>query len=373
MIIAGGGIAGLCAAIACEQRGIVADVFEREPVLQPVGAGLCLWHNAMLALKNLGLDTQLAPVSTPFFVQENRTSEGAVLESHSFAEMGRSLGVDALTVHRGDLHEVLIRNMRPDRLHLGRRCTGYDANGDRIVVHFEGQPDEECDCLVGAEGIWSVVRAKVRGEEPARYAGYTCYRGLVPYREEWFPEGWFIQSIGDGARMGVVHTGHDLVYWWATVNAPEHAPEPSGGRKQALLDRFAGWAYPTPQIFEATDDAAILLNDIVDRPPIDDWGAGPVTLAGDAAHPMTPNMAQGACQAIEDGVVLATRLANSESVGEALRGYEDARRQRTAVVVNQSWLIGARGQGLLPPEEANRAISVADRERLLRFDPDAQP
>jgi 2-polyprenyl-6-methoxyphenol hydroxylase-like FAD-dependent oxidoreductase len=369
VLIVGGGIAGLVAAIALRRKGLDVHVYEREPVLAPVGAGLCLWHNAMLALKHAGIKDQLQPVSTPFFRQDNRTWDGKLLESHDFGDLSQRLGVAALTLHRGDLHEVLLANLPAERLHLGRRCIGLELDVGHTRVLFDGD-EVEAGCVVGADGLWSVVRSELFGPEKPRYAGYTCYRGLVDYDPAWFPEGHFVQSLGDGARFGIVHTGKHKVYWWATVNAPEGTSQPVEQRKAQLLRIYGSWASPVPEAIEATPVEAILLNDILDRPPSEAWGRDGVTLAGDAAHPMTPNMAQGACQAIEDGIVLAKHMAQTSlPVPDRLRAYEAARQERTAAVTQQSWLIGARGQGLLTPEEAAAAVPLAGRERLLMFEP----
>jgi 2-polyprenyl-6-methoxyphenol hydroxylase-like FAD-dependent oxidoreductase len=235
------------------------------------------------------------------------------------------------------------------------------------VARFADGTSARGACLIGADGIHSAVRAQVLGPEPPRYAGYTCCRGIVAYQSGWFPPGWFVQGLGDGARYGLTHTGRDRVYWWATFNAPEGSTDAPGGRKRELLDRYAGWAPPIGAVLAATDEAAILRNDIVDRPSVAPWGVGPVTLLGDAAHPMTPNMAQGACQAVEDAIVLANCLAAAGAAEPALRAYEARRQERTALVVAQSWLIGARGQGLLSEAEARQAMQLADREAVLRY------
>ncbi|MBV9329667.1 MAG: FAD-dependent monooxygenase [Chloroflexi bacterium] len=372
VLIVGAGIGGLCTAIALRRWGIDCLVLEREPELRPVGAGLCLWHNAMQAMLSLGLAEQLHPLAAQFDHQENRTWDGHVLESQSFVALAQEVGAQAITLQRSDLQRVLLANLEPATLRLGARVVSYSATNERIEVQLSDGGSETGDCLVGADGIHSAIRAQLSGlEEPVRYAGYTCCRGLVAYRPEWFAKGWFVQGIGEGARFGVTHSGNDQVYWWTTFNAPQDSADAEGGRKAELLRRYAGWAPPIVDILAATRESAILRNDIVDREPTDDWGEGPVTLLGDAAHPMTPNMAQGACQAIEDAVVLANRLAEVDvgGVASALRRYEQARQERTATIVRQSWLIGARGQGLLDPETALRAFKLADRDSLLRYVP----
>ncbi len=158
------------------------------------------------------------------------------------------------------------------------------------------------------------------------------------------------------------------MYWWATFNAPEGAKAASSEvQKRDLLSRYGAWVHPVPHIIEATRDSAILRNDIIDRRPTNRWGIGRVTLLGDAAHAMTPNMAQGACQAMEDAAVLANRLSALDDVADAFRDYEARRIPRTAQVVEQSWAIGAIGQGLVEPQHARHLFHLADRDDVLRY------
>jgi 2-polyprenyl-6-methoxyphenol hydroxylase-like FAD-dependent oxidoreductase len=129
------------------------------------------------------------------------------------------------------------------------------------------------------------------------------------------------------------------VYWFAVKNAPEDARSP-GGERDELRRIFRDWHDPIPDLIEATDEALILRNDIYDRAPLRRWGQGRVTLLGDAAHPMTPNLGQGACQALEDAVVLADCLREAGDTGAALRAYEAGRIPRTTFLVNRSRDIG---------------------------------
>ncbi len=138
--------------------------------------------------------------------------------------------------------------------------------------------------------------------------------------------------------------GDGRFYWFAPANAPAGGRDEPGRVKAFLLERhFGSWADPIPRLIEATPEKAIFRNDIVDRPPTDRWGEGPVTLLGDAVHPMTPNMGQGACQAIEDAVVLAHCLGSAGDLASGLRRYEDARRERTRWIVETAWRLGRMG------------------------------
>jgi 2-polyprenyl-6-methoxyphenol hydroxylase-like FAD-dependent oxidoreductase len=148
------------------------------------------------------------------------------------------------------------------------------------------------------------------------------------------------EAWGPGARFALYHCGPDHVFWYATRNAAEAKPDPPEGRKAEVRRLFQHWHQPIPEAIEATPEAEILRNDIVDRKPMLGWGRGRMTLLGDAAHPTTPNLGQGACQALEDAVVLADCWRQCGEVEPALRRYEQQRWRRTAAITRASWRLG---------------------------------
>jgi GNAT superfamily N-acetyltransferase len=149
------------------------------------------------------------------------------------------------------------------------------------------------------------------------------------------------EAWGAGKRFAIHPLGPGQVFWYATQNAPQAGADGAGGRKADVLECFRGWFSPIQEIIAATAD--ILRNDIVDRKPISNWGRGRVTLLGDAAHPTTPNLGQGACMAIQDAILLGDCLRQAEPEA-ALRSYERKRQRRTATIVNLSWRVGILGQ-----------------------------
>jgi 2-polyprenyl-6-methoxyphenol hydroxylase-like FAD-dependent oxidoreductase len=152
------------------------------------------------------------------------------------------------------------------------------------------------------------------------------------------------ETWGFGARFAVHHCGPGRLFWYATRNLPEGGVDSLAGRKADVKDIFQKWHAPIPEVIEATRSADILRNDIVDRIPLARWGQGRVTLLGDAAHPTTPNLGQGACQAIEDAVYLAASLARGRYVETALRHYERVRYPRTTGITKDSWRYGSVSQ-----------------------------
>ena len=197
------------------------------------------------------------------------------------------------------------------------------------------------DILIGADGIKSVIRRQLFGPKKLRYAGYTVWRGVTEFK---LKESVGLTSMGHGAQFGLFPMTRKRVYWFASANAPEGEQDWIIGRKRELLERFGNWHKPIKAIIETTHESSILRNDIYDQEPMSRWSDERVTLLGDAAHPATPNLGQGACQAIEDAVVLAKCLGESSEFTLALKAYESRRLQRTSSITLQSRRIGQMGR-----------------------------
>lgn len=311
-----------------------------------MGSGLTLWGNAVAVLRALGLGDALQEVgvvSTRFEVQDHR---GATLSRADLALLGQRLGAPNLCVHRTDLLGLLLDALGRERVECGRRVVGLDrARGHGgVQARFEGGAVEEGVALVGADGLGSAVRAALHGPADPVYRGYTCWRGVVDLDPPALPPGLVREVWGPGRRVGLNRCRPGQVFVYATCNRPAGQPDPPGGRQAELRALFEGWPDPVPAVFEALGDATILRHDIVDRPVLRRWGRGPVTLLGDAAHPMTPNWGQGACQAIEDAWVLGQELGRGGDATLALRRYEARRTHRANRLVVESRRVGQVGQ-----------------------------
>jgi 2-polyprenyl-6-methoxyphenol hydroxylase-like FAD-dependent oxidoreductase len=340
ILIVGGGIGGLAAAVALKRAGLAAEVFERSPEIREVGAGLSLWSNAVTALRILGLQDAVLSVASEFETVVTRTERGAILGRTNIGALARRFGAPSVCVHRGDLRRILHDAIDPRTVHLDSACVGFDADESGVTLHLAGGTTVRGSLLVGADGIRSVIRDRLLGPSPPRYAGYFAYRGIAHGRFPTLPDGHSEFAVGRGAQIGGLRCGADRVYWFATVNAPPDTPiPPPDALKADAVHRFSGWQSPVTEMIAATEPAAILKNDIIDRKPTWPWGRGRVTLLGDAIHPTTPNLGQGACMALEDAVVLANCLRPGVNE-EALREYESIRRDRTAMVTRRSHTLG---------------------------------
>ena len=336
----GGGIGGLATALACTRAGIEAEVYERAPELHEIGAGLSLWSNAVAALTRLRIRDEVIARSDPIERAVTLTSDGGVLSDVSLHDVAEELGEPSVCAHRADLQQALATALGAGRIHLGADCVAIEEDEGGVTARFANGASARGDVAVGADGIRSVVREHVLGERAPRYAGYFALRAVARCEPRGLPPGAGYFGLGRGAQAGFIRCGGGRVYWFATVNAPEGTTIPLGRRKESALRRFGGWFPLAAEMIEATPEEAILVNDIVDRPPSRTTGRGRITLVGDAAHPTTPNLGQGACQALEDAVVLADSLSRPGSNTEALRRYESLRRARTAMIQRQSWWLG---------------------------------
>ncbi len=338
-IIVGGGIGGLCTAIALRRKGIEARVFEKTSELKEVGAGLSLWVNAIKALDKIGMTEVLNRLSIPQISGGVRNSKGELLSTAFKADAQSKSETLVIVLHRAELLSALLQAAGEENIKLSAKCVGFSRDDKGVTAHFADGSEATGDFLVGADGINSVICAQLFGHAKSRYSGYTGWRAVTEFDHPLLREGAF-ESWGKGSRFGIIPMSKNRVYWFATQNAPAGEKDATMGRKHELLKLFQGWHEPIGKLIESTDEKAILRNDIVDRKPLPSWTKGRVALLGDAAHPMTPNLGQGACQAIEDAVVLADCVAATGDVKAALRDYETRRLKRANKIVEHSWRIG---------------------------------
>ena len=369
VVVIGGGIGGLAAAVALRQAGIAATVYERMSAIREVGAAVALWPNGVKALGALGLRDALDRIGLPEERGRIYSWRGALLSETLMPDVERRFGTPVLVVHRADLQAMLLAAFDGPVV-LDAACTGFRQTARGVTALFADGRTAEGDLLIGADGIHSAVRAQLFGHQRPRYSGYTAWRGIAVTEGPLGEPGTGFETWGMGARFGASHITPRRIYWYGTMNAPEGGTDAPGGRKQEVQALFHDWHAPIPAIIAATPEAAILRNDIYDRPPLDHWSLGRVTLLGDAAHATTPNLAQGACQALEDGVVLARCLRDHSTVADALAEYEARRLRRANLVITTSWRLGQAGQWANPllcrlRDAAMRAIPQEAQMRQL--------
>jgi 2-polyprenyl-6-methoxyphenol hydroxylase-like FAD-dependent oxidoreductase len=276
-------------------------------------------------------------------------------------EIERTLGAGIIGIHRATLHELLLAQLGREHVRLASPCLGFAADGERVRVRC-AEGEQSCEALIGADGLHSAVRAQLFGAREPDYAGYTSFRGVTHDRCG-LPASFAGELWGRGQRFGGCAIDGERFYWFATLNAKAGETQPDAeAQKRELAARFAGFVPFVPALIASTPATAILRTDIRDRPCSSRWGAGRVSLLGDAAHAMTPNLGQGACQAIEDALVLAQELERSDTIASGLRAYEAARMARANAVVVTARRLGAIGQWQNP-------FACALRDRLFSWLP----
>lgn len=340
IIIVGAGPGGLVTALALSHIGLPVLVLERSSTIRAVGAGLTLQVNAMRMLAALDLDEQVAALGEPLVKASVETEDGRGLSRLCWDDASQD--THGVAVHRGALSRMLADELPEGALRCGCEFVGFEQDESGVRVELGNGAWLRGQALIGADGIHSRVRLALFGERALRYAGYTCWRGIALEGRPLGP-GHTAERWGAGQRFGIVPINANETYWFATENTPRNgrdAPDP----RRELLERFATFAEPVRTLIESTPADAILRNDIIDLDPLSVWSDRRATLVGDAAHAMTPNMGQGACQAIEDGIVLAHALAGAESIENGLADYERRRISRARSLVTRSRKIGRIGQ-----------------------------
>jgi 2-polyprenyl-6-methoxyphenol hydroxylase-like FAD-dependent oxidoreductase len=325
VIVVGGGIAGLSAAIGLRRGGHDVIVLERAPRIDPIGAGLTLFANGMSALARLGMRDAVAAQGAP-----SKRSAILTWKGRELARVPRDLLEGTIAIHRADLQREL--TAEAGEVRLGAEITAIEQDDEGVVARGTDGSEERGDLLIGADGLTSVVRSSMT-DVRLRFAGYTAWRAVSPMPVE---PGRLTESWGAGERFGLVDIGRGRTYWFATKNATEGAPDEPEGKKAEILRRFSDWHEPIAAIADSADEGAILRNDVHYLEPLPRWTEGRVVLVGDAAHATTPGVGQGAAQAIEDAVVLADRLASSGDLTTALDEYEAIRRPRAEAVLKLS-------------------------------------
>jgi salicylate hydroxylase len=377
--IIGGGIGGLTAANALLRAGVEVSVYEAAGELKEIGAGVALQSNAMRVLKFIGVEPEIRKIAgkSDYSVTRDGIS-GRIISRTSRAKQVELHGIEPATVHRADMLDVLAAALPPDIATLGKKCVSVESGPSSAVARFADGTEVEADVIIGADGIHSAVRTALFGPDAPKFTGKICYRSVIPRAKvrasalsdvaadngQWLgPHGTIVlYPLRQEELINVVCHYDDDTY--------RHESWVTECPRDEVLQRYTGWHESLLRLFEAGDTWYKWA--LYDRDPIPQWTKGRVTLLGDAAHPMLPYLGQGACQALEDGAVLANALAASPADPvAALATYERIRRPRASQVV-----LYARARGVsnhLPRWAALRRDAViAVRKRLNRRDPEGR-
>ncbi len=361
-IISGGGIAGLTTAIALQKEGYRVKVLERAKELKEVGAGLGLGANAWKGLDCLGVTEGLANKCNEIETMKLLDQKGSPISILDMAGLNEKYRMASFTVHRADLLNTLFSSLQPDTVEFGKKVVDYEQDEDKVTVLLEDGSAIKADALIAADGIHSSVRKKCLPDVKPRYSGYTCWRAVVTVPNESVVPEEFTETWGAKGRFGIVPLKDNQIYWFACVNAPYQSKTMSNFTKSDLYRLFQNYHSPIPELIQRTREDELIWNDVIDLNPIDRFAFGKVLLIGDAAHATTPNMGQGAGQAIEDAIILSKVLRNKRKKEDAFIEFEKLRMPKTTKIVNLSWKIGKMAQ-------LEHPFQIGIRNSLMRMLP----
>lgn len=336
--IIGAGIGGLTTALTLKQKGLNVKIFESSAEIKPVGAGIILANNAMQVLKKLGIQDKIEKAGNKISFMKITDTQLKNISIVNLTEYEKKYGVHNVAIHRGELQKILANEIGYDNIILAKRLCKIEK-AEIFKLTFEDNTTIESKIVIGADGLKSVVRNQLFGKSTLRNANQICWRGVCKtdlpqkYHNE-LNEAW-----GKGKRFGFVKISDKKVYWYALANSKNIKTD-----EVNLSEFFSDFHIDILNIISATTKEQIIVSDIVDLKPINKWQNQNVCLIGDAAHATTPNLGQGACQAIEDAYILGRLLDNGTAIENTFKEYESLRRKKAHAIINTSWKVGKMSQ-----------------------------
>lgn len=330
--IIGAGIGGLTTALTLKQKGLKVSIHESSAEIKPVGAGIILANNAMQVFQKLGLQEKIENAGNKISFMKITDDQLKPLSVLNLAEYEQKYGVSNIAIHRGELQKILANEIGFENINLSKRLSKIEK-AELFKLTFDDNTIIESKIVIGADGIKSVVRNQLFSENTIRNANQNCWRGICEIE---LPENYhneLNEAWGKGKRFGFVKISNKKVYWYALTNKKNTTDN-------NLLETFKEFHSDVLKIISATPISQIITSEILDLKPINKWQAENVCLVGDSAHATTPNLGQGACQAIEDAYVIGQLLDEGISIENSFLKYETIRMKKAHTIVNTSWTLG---------------------------------
>ncbi len=358
--IIGAGIGGLTAAIALERKGVLSRISEQAEYIKPVGAGIILASNAMQVFEKLGLRETIEKKGN-FISSINITKTNLKpLSKVDLTYFEEKHNVKNIAIHRGVLQQILVDALQTSSLHLGQEMKQIHKTTNGYLLEFAKGEKRETNVLIGADGLKSQVRRQIFETNTLRNAGQICWRGVADFNlpEEYQSE--LNEVWGKNERFGFVQIAENKVYWYALKSLTK---DKAIVKVDDVKHQFHNCHRLVSDIISTTTSEQIHIAEIWDLKPIHQWHKDNICLIGDAAHATTPNMGQGACQAIEDAFVLSECL-HKYDIKRAFEEFQKLRLPKAHQVVKASWNIGKIAH-------ISNSLLVMMRNQMIRMTPES--
>jgi 2-polyprenyl-6-methoxyphenol hydroxylase-like FAD-dependent oxidoreductase len=356
--IIGAGIGGLTTAIALEQKGIKTRIFEQAEQIKPVGAGIILANNAMQVYEKLGLRKLIEENGNPISSMNITKSNLKPLSKIDLTYFEQKHNTKNIAIHRGTLQQILIDKLKSTKINLDHKLTSIVKNSNGYSLEFENGERIQSSTVLGADGLNSIVRQNLFPNNSIRNANQICWRGVTDYELPTKFKNELNEAWGKSERFGFVQIAENKVYWYALKTFKKTKNEFSVNN---LEQYFNDYNLVIKDIIKSTKKEQINTAEISDLKPTNIWYKENVCLIGDSAHATTPNMGQGACQAIEDAYVLSECL-DKYGINQAFTEYQKLRLPKAHQVVKTSWLVGKMAH-------LSNPILIGFRNQMLRLTP----
>ncbi|REC65292.1 monooxygenase [Chryseobacterium flavum] len=331
--IIGAGIGGLTLGNILKQHQYDFTLYDSATEIKPVGAGIMMAVNAMQVFDHLGLKEKIENAGNKIHRITIANESLQPISKTEILELEKKYNCCNVAIHRAELQKILAQNIGYEHIELNHSLRKIEKKHD-YLLSFENGIQKESKIVFGADGIKSQVRNQIFNTGIIRNTGQKCWRGLVKFD---LPEKYDQEAIeiwGKGKRFGFVKISGHTVYWYACIN------EKSFGSNLTLTDIFHDYEPFILNLIESTPKENIVCHAVTDLTPIPKWHTDHLCLIGDAAHATTPNMGQGACQAVEDAYILGKLLEKNHDFNTVFEKFQKIRRKKVDYIVNTSRTIG---------------------------------
>ncbi|MBX2962107.1 MAG: FAD-dependent monooxygenase [Cyclobacteriaceae bacterium] len=338
-VIIGAGIGGLTAAIALLKKGIDVEIYEQSAELNEVGAGIWVAPNGLKVFEQLGIADKIIEGGTSLnkiVVTDLKDRPVSVIDG---SEISKRHNFTTVAIHRGTLQRILTSCIPQNRIILNKKFKSYSQSSNHVVVEFDDGEKLQADFLIAADGIKSSARLQMLSNPNLRYSGQTCWRFVTRYV---LPEGeennmYEIWSDRKGLRVGYSGISPNQVYVFVVNYAKAGGKDTPNTLRNELIELCREFPPVVKQLIASANAETIIRTDLFDFKPVTRWTDGRIALIGDAAHATTPNLGQGACQAIEDAYMIARQLSLNTNIAAAFKSFETKRMKKAAWITNTSW------------------------------------